>query len=57
VAEEKTVSVAPSPAEAETDESVTELLEQLGREMATLVYYESRLAASRHEPEAQARRP
>ena len=51
MAEEKTDSVAPSPEEAEAEDSVTELLQQLGREMATLVYYESRLAASRHERE------
>jgi hypothetical protein len=51
VAEEQTDSAVPSPEEAEAEESVTELLEQLGREVATLVYYESRLVASRHEPE------
>ncbi len=51
MAEEKTDSAAPSPEEEEPDESLTDLLGQLGREIATLVYYESRLAASRNAPE------
>jgi Putative Actinobacterial Holin-X, holin superfamily III len=47
VAEETTDSVAASPEEAE--ESVTDLLEQLGRDLAALVFYESRLVASRNK--------
>jgi hypothetical protein len=44
--------VADAPAENEADEeqSVTELLEQLARELSALALYEARLAASRHEP-------
>ena len=37
--------------EDEVGESVTELLEQLGREVSALVLCETRLAASRHRPE------
>ena len=44
-------SDAASPAEDETQESITELLEQLGREVSALVFYETRLAASRRKPE------
>ena len=51
MAEEKTDSAAPAPEEDEHDKSLTDLLGQLGREIATLVYYESRLAASRNAPE------
>src|SRR5215471_3696143 len=39
------------PAEDENEASVTDLLEQLGREVSALVLYESRLAVSRHKPE------
>jgi Putative Actinobacterial Holin-X, holin superfamily III len=53
VVEETTDSAvtAPEEEERETEESFTELLEQLGRELAVLVFYESRLAAARHKPE------
>ena len=51
MAEETTDSAAPSPEEEEHDKSLTDLLGQLGREIATLVYYEGRLAASRNAPE------
>jgi membrane protein len=37
--------------EAEDEPSVTELLEQLGRQVAALVYYESRLVAARNKQE------
>lgn len=40
-----------SRTEDETRQSITELLEQLGREVSALVFYETRLAASRHKPE------
>jgi hypothetical protein len=53
VAEETTDSVVASPEEDEAEESVSELLEQLGRELAALVYYEGRLAASRNKRELQ----
>ena len=43
-------SVAASPTEDETEPSVTELLERLGREVSILAVCESRLAASRHAP-------
>jgi hypothetical protein len=39
-----------SPAEEE-QRSLTELLEQLGRDVGALAFYESRLAAARHGPE------
>jgi len=42
---------ADSLTEDEARESVTELLEQLGREVSALVVCEARLAASRHAPE------
>jgi hypothetical protein len=51
--EEKTASVATTPPEEETEQSATDLLEQLGREVAALAYYESRLSASRHAPEVR----
>ena len=44
-------SVAASLTEDEAEESLTELLGQLGREPSALVFYEARLAASRHKPE------
>lgn len=44
-------SVAASRTGDETQESVTELLEQLGREVSGLVFHETRLAASRHKAE------
>jgi hypothetical protein len=40
-----------SGAEDDAEQSLTELLEQLGRELSVLLYYESRLAALRHGPE------
>lgn len=43
--------MATTSPEEETEQSVTELLEQLGRELAALAYYEGRLAAARHAPE------
>jgi ABC-type multidrug transport system fused ATPase/permease subunit len=46
VAEETTQVDAP---EEEAEHSITELLEQLGRDVAALAYYESRLAASRNQ--------
>jgi Putative Actinobacterial Holin-X, holin superfamily III len=49
VAEETTDSVVASHEEVE--ESVTDLLEQLGRDLAALVFYESRLVASRNKHE------
>jgi putative superfamily III holin-X len=45
VAEETTHVDAP---DEDAEDSITELLEQLGREVAALAYYESRLAASRN---------
>jgi Putative Actinobacterial Holin-X, holin superfamily III len=44
-------SVAASPEDREDEESVTELLERLGRQISALVYYEARLEASRKKPE------
>jgi len=46
-------TVDPGSASLEEDEqrSLTELLEQLGRDVGALVFYESRLAAARHGPE------
>ena len=38
---------------ASEEASVSELLEQLGRQLAALVYYESRLVASRNKPQLQ----
>jgi hypothetical protein len=43
-------SAAASPEEDAARDSVTELLEQLAREMTALVFYEARLAASRNRP-------
>ena len=40
-----------SVSEDEPQDSLTELLEQLARELTALVFLESRLAASRHKPE------
>src|SRR5262245_55304655 len=37
--------------EDETEQSLTGLLEQLGRQMSALVFYEARLQASRHKDE------
>lgn len=37
--------------EDEAEQSVTDLVAQLGRELAALAFYESRLTARRHEPE------
>lgn len=51
MAEEPTDSVVESPEEDEAEESVTDLLGQLGRDVAALVFYESRLVAERHQPE------
>ena len=45
-AETSDSEVAP---EEDVDESITELLEQLGKDLAALVYYESRLAAVRNK--------
>jgi len=41
---------AAAPEEDDARDSVTELLEQLAREMTALVFYEARLAASRNRP-------
>jgi len=41
----------PTPVEDEANDSVTDLLEQLGRDVGALAFYESRLAASRHKAE------
>ncbi len=49
-ASQGTKSAAASPEEDETRDSVTELLEQLAREMTALVFYEARLSASRNRP-------
>ncbi len=46
-------SVAAPPTDDETELSVTELLEQLGRDMSALVYHETRIAASRRMPEVR----
>jgi hypothetical protein len=46
-------SDAPAAEEADAEESVSELLEQLGRRVAALAYYESRLAAARNKRELQ----
>lgn len=43
-------SVAASLENGEVEESVTELLEQLGREVSTLVVCEAQLAAARNKP-------
>ncbi len=43
--------VVAAPAEGESQESVIDLLEQLGRDLTALVYCEARLAATRHEPQ------
>ena len=51
MAEEKTDAADLSPEEEEPDHLLTDLLGELGREIATLVYYEGRLAASRNAPE------
>lgn len=52
MAEETTdVAITTPEEEGEAEDSVTELLEQLGRKLAVLVFYESRLAAARHKPE------
>jgi Putative Actinobacterial Holin-X, holin superfamily III len=40
-----------APGEEEPEESVTDLFEQLGRDLSALVYYEGQLAASRRKPE------
>ncbi|HEY7605115.1 MAG TPA: phage holin family protein [Gaiellaceae bacterium] len=40
-----------SAAEDGTEQSLTELLEQLGRRLSALLYYESRLAALQHRPQ------
>ena len=40
-------------AEDETEQSLTELLEQLGRQLSALVFYEARLQASRHKDEVR----
>ena len=37
--------------ESEAEESVTELLEQIARQLSALAFYETRAAAIRHEPE------
>src|SRR5262245_44231187 len=42
---------ADHESEDETEQSLTELLEQLGRQMSALVFYEARLQASRHKDE------
>jgi hypothetical protein len=48
----ETAEPADAPAaEDDTEQSLTELLEQLGRELSVLLYYESRLAALQHRPE------
>jgi hypothetical protein len=39
------------PGDEEPEESVTDLFEQLGRDLSALVYYEGQLAASRRKPE------
>jgi hypothetical protein len=55
---EETADAAVEPAEEEEEEgeaeaevSVTDLIARLGRDVAALVFYESRLTASRHERE------
>ncbi len=47
---DESVAESPSKDEDETEPSVTELLERLGREVSILAVCESRLAASRHAP-------
>src|SRR5262245_20187457 len=47
----ETEPAEPERAEDETGQSVTELLEQLGRQVSALVLYETRLQASRHKDE------
>jgi small-conductance mechanosensitive channel len=51
VADEPTESVVESMEADEAEESVTDLLGQLGGDVAALVFYESRLVAERHKPE------
>jgi len=41
--------VDEASAEDETEQSLTQLLEQLGRQTTALAFYEARLGASRHE--------
>jgi len=43
--------VDEASAEDETEQSLTQLLEQLGRQTTALAFYEARLGASRHEDE------
>ena len=47
----QTVEVVASPVEDETERSLSELLEQLGRDVSALALSEARLAAVRREPE------
>jgi hypothetical protein len=49
VVEETTDSAVAFPEEDEAEESISELLEQLGRDLAALVFYEGRLVASRNK--------
>jgi hypothetical protein len=42
-------SVDASPPDDETEESITELLGRLGRELSTLAFWEARLAAARNK--------
>jgi hypothetical protein len=53
VTEETNDSVVASPEEDEAEESISELLERLGRDLAALVFYEGRLVASRNKRQLQ----
>ena len=48
---DETTEAAVEPEEGEAEESLTDLLGQLGRDLAALGFYESRLTAARHEAE------
>jgi hypothetical protein len=47
----ETAEPVTAPPEDESQDSVTELLDQLARELGTLATCEARIAASRHRPE------
>ncbi len=48
---DETTEAAVAPEEGEAEESLTDLLGQLGLDAAALAFYESRLTAARHEAE------
>ena len=48
---DETIDAEVAPEEGEAEESLTDLLGQLGLDVAALAFYESRLTAARHEAE------